>query len=156
VLEEVQQIGRNIKLLMVDEPLPLEHCPCCGTGVSRTVKPAVVIRHTDPDWPTGSSCAIYINTETPLLTVLFSLRQKQLLVGSLHLCEGKFLHYHDEDIDERVAVRRSPSIRAQATRIVRKLLKDWSPARVFIGTGDPDTPELIDDLKLPAFWEIRR
>jgi hypothetical protein len=157
VMEEVSQIGRNVKLMVLNEPLPVEHCPCCGAGVSRTVKPAVVIRHTDPDWPTDSSCAIYINPETPLITVLFFLRLEQLLVGSLHLCRGgRFLHYHSDGIDERVAVQPNPSIRAQATRIVRRLLKEWSPARVFIGTGDSDTPELIHELNLPAFWEMRR
>ncbi len=156
VLEDVQQIGRNMRLLVVNEPLPVEHCPCCGAGVGRTVKPAVVIRHTDPDWPVDSSCAIYINPEIPLITVLLSLREKQLLLASLHLCRGRFLHYHSEGIDERVAVRPTISIRAQATRIVRKFLKDWSPARVFIGTGDPDAPDLSDGVNLPAFWEARR
>lgn len=153
VMEEISQIGRNVKLMVVNEPLSVEHCPCCEAGLSRTIKPAVVIRHTDPDWPTDSSCAIYINPERPWITILFFLRREQLLEGSLHLCGGRFLHYHSDGIDERVAVRPHPSKRAQVTRIVRKLLQEWSPATVFIGTGDPDTPELLDGLKLPAFWE---
>jgi hypothetical protein len=134
VMEEISRIGQNIKLMVVSEPVPVEHCPCCGTGVSRTVKPAVVTRHTDPDWPTNSSCAIYINPETPLITLLFSVRQEELFVGTLHLCRGRFFHYHSNGIDERIAVRHKPSTRDQATRIVRTLLKEWSPAKVFIGT----------------------
>jgi hypothetical protein len=156
VMEELSHIGQNVKLMVLNQPLPVEHCPCCGAGVSRTVKPAVVIRHTDPDWPTDSSCAVYINQETPLITVLFFLRQQQLLVSTLHLCRGRFLHYHGDGVDERIAVQPKPSIRAQATRILRTLLKEWSPAKVFIGTGDPDTQQLIDDLNLPPCWEIKR
>jgi hypothetical protein len=63
------------------------------------------------------------------------------------------LHYHSDGIDERVAVEERPSVRAQATRIVRAILKDWSPAKVFIGTGNPDAPDIINDLSLPLVWE---
>jgi len=156
VMEELSHIGQNVKLMVLNEPLPVDHCPCCGAGVSRTVKPAVIIRHTDPDWPTDSSCMIYINPETPSITLQSFLREEQLLLSTLHLCRGKFLHYHDDDIDERLAVQPDTSIRTQATRIVKKLLSEWSPAKVFIGTGDPDAPQLIDELDLPAFWEIGR
>lgn len=41
VLEEVMAIGKNVKLFLINEPLPVEHCPCCGKGLSRTVKPYV-------------------------------------------------------------------------------------------------------------------
>ena len=41
LLEEVMSIGQHVKLFLIDEPLPVEHCPCCGKGFSRTVKPNV-------------------------------------------------------------------------------------------------------------------
>jgi hypothetical protein len=85
--------------------------------------------------------------------MLFSLREETLFLGTLHLCQGRFIHYHCEGVDERFEVGPRPSIRAQATRIIDAVLKSWSPARVFIGTGDPDKPELINALVLPAFWE---
>ena len=50
-------------------------------------------------------------------------------------------------------IRRSPSVRTQATRMVRKFIREWEPGRVFIGTGDPDTPHLIDEFLLPKVWE---
>jgi len=153
VMQELQDVGPNVKLLMIDEPLPVEHCACCGAGYSRTMKPAVVARHTDPDWAEHSSCAIYVNPETTLITMLFSLRKETLFFGTLHLCQGKFLHYHNEGVDERFEVGPRPSIRTQATRIVDAVLKSWSPARVFIGTGDPNKPQVINALVLPAFWE---
>ena len=155
VFDELKDFGPGVKIALISEPLPVEHCPCCGAGYSRTLKPAVVIRHTDPEWSTQSACSIYIRPETPSLAVVFFLRDEHLISGSLHLCQGRFLHYHSEGIDERLAVQRRPSIRAQAKRIVNKVLKDWSPAKVFIGTGNPDSPDLIEGLDLPACWENR-
>lgn len=155
VMDEIQDFGPGVKLLALSEPLPVEHCPCCGVGCYRTAKPPVAIRHTDPEWPTQSSCSIYINPAETLITLVFFLRHEQLFWGSIHLCEGRFLHYHTDGIDERVAIERRPSVRAQATRLVRAILKSWSPAMVFIGTGNPDKPDIIEDLFLPSFWEKR-
>ena len=36
---------------------------------------------------------------------------------------------------------------------MRKSIREWSPGRFFIGTGDPDTPHLIDEFLLPKVWE---
>src|SRR6202040_1526585 len=52
VLNELASIGPHVKLALIDEPLPVEHCPCCGAGFSRTMKPAVVARLTDRSWTT--------------------------------------------------------------------------------------------------------
>ena len=42
VFADLASIGPNIKLALINEPLPVEHCPCRGSGLSRTLKPAVV------------------------------------------------------------------------------------------------------------------
>jgi hypothetical protein len=136
--------------------LPVEHCPNCGVGYSRKLNPPVVIRSTDPEWLTHSGCGIYINPETPSLALSFGLRDECLFNGHLHLCQGRFLHYRcDDEIDERVAVLPKPSVRAQAARIVRRILQEWTPAHVFIATGNPDDPESIEQLNLPGCWEKR-
>ena len=153
VFKELASIGPHVKMAVIDQPLPVEHCPCCGTGFSRTVKPAVVIRLTDPAWATDSSCCIYINPDQPSLAIVFFLGKQQVLSGNLHLCQGKYLHYKSEGIDDRVTIKPRPSIRTQATRIVKHILSEWAPARVFIGTGNPDLPEIIPDLELPKLWE---
>jgi hypothetical protein len=155
VFDELRDIGTNMKLAMLDKPLSVEYCPCCGSGCSRTLKTGVVVRHTDPDWSTQSICSIYINPDSPSLAVPFFLHGQQACAGSLHLCQGKFLHYHSEGIDERLSVKPRPSIRGQAYRVVKNLLEDWSPAKVLIGTGNPDTPEIIDSLTLPRCWKTR-
>lgn len=76
-------------------------------------------------------------------------------MGSLHLCQNEFLHYSSEDIEDSIPIRRTPSIRAQAARIVKQLLLEWTPSRVFISTGDHDNPEMIDMLALPQCWETQ-
>ena len=102
-------------------------------------------------------CGIYINPKTPSLALAFGLRDEHLFNGHLHLCQGKFLHYScDDQIDERIAVQPKPSVRAQATSIVGRILKDWTPAHIFIGTGNPDHPKSIEELNLPACWEKQR
>ena len=35
VFRELDSISPNIKMAVIDEPLPVEHCPCCGKGFSR-------------------------------------------------------------------------------------------------------------------------
>ncbi|PZV18552.1 MAG: hypothetical protein DCF22_01310 [Leptolyngbya sp.] len=155
VFKELASLGSGIKLAFIDEPLPVEHCSCCGTGFSRTMKSAVVARLTDPAWQTDSYCSIYINPTQASLALVFFLGDQQLLSSSLHLCQGKYLHYHTEGVDDRILVKPKPSIRAQATQIVSHVLCEWAPANVFVGTGDPDAPDIITDLALPKIWERR-
>lgn len=155
VFDELAGIGPKVKLALINQPLPVEHCPSCRTAFSRTLKAPVVTRLTDPAWAMESACAIYINPDRPSLAINLSFREQQILAGSLHLCQRKFLDYSSEGIDERVPIKSKPSIRAQATRIVNQVLREWTPSKVFIGTGDPDKPEIIKTLALPKCWEVR-
>lgn len=155
VFKELAAIGPKVKMAVIEQPLPVEHCPCCHTGFSRTLKPAVVIRLTDPTWITDSSCCVYINPDWPSLAIVFFLKEQQILSGSLHLCQGKILHYSSEDVDDRVPIQPKPSIRAQATHIINQVLREWTAAKVLIGTGDPDEPEIISGLELPKCWEVK-
>ena len=156
LFKELSSIGKNIKLVLVDQPLPIDHCPCCGKGFTRTTKPAIVIRLTDPGWATESFCNIYVNPDQPSLAALIFLRDDILVRSTLHLCQGKFLHFHNDWLDDRIPVKPKPSVRTQASRIVSHLLTEWDPAIVRIGTGNPDDPELITNLFLPGCWEVRR
>ncbi|MHB1780911.1 MAG: hypothetical protein ACYCPG_14390 [Acidithiobacillus sp.] len=153
IIAEVQAIGPHLKLVFLSEPLPIEYCPCCGTGYSRTVKPALVARLTDPTWEIDSACTIYVNPKQASLAISIFLREAHLFSGSLHLCQGRFLHYANDYYDERVPVRKSPSVRAQATAIIRSVIQEWAPATLLIGTGNHDSPTLIEDLNLPCCWE---
>ncbi|MCA1494975.1 HNH endonuclease [Ensifer sp. NBAIM29] len=155
IVEEVHSIGVRLPLIVISEPLPIEHCPCCGNGYCRTLAPAMILRYTDPHWQTDSLASIYVNPDKPSLAIEVALRDQHLLSGSLHICEGRFLHYIDEYREDRIELRKSPSVRTQVSSLVNKVLGEWRPAEVFFGTGDPDNPLLIDDLELPQCWEHR-
>jgi hypothetical protein len=155
LFRELAEIGPHIKLALIDGPQAVEHCSCCGHGVSHTMKPAVVARLTNPDWQTKSICSIFINPIQPSLALVFSLADQELFAGSLHVCNGQFLHYASEGIDEQVEIRSKVGVRTQATRVVDRLLKEWAPAQIFIGTGDEDAPTMLQSLQLPKVWERR-
>ena len=155
VLEELAAIGPKVKLALINQPLPVEHCPSCQTAFSRTLKPAVVIRLTDPAWETESACGIYINPDQPSLAIVFSLSERNILSGGLHLCQGKFLHYCSEGVEDSVPIHARLSVRRQATRIVKQILREWTPNRIFIGTGAPNELEIISGLILPKCWEVK-
>jgi hypothetical protein len=116
----------------------------------------VVARLTDPGWETESSASIYVNPAQPSLAILISLRGEQMVQGHLHLCEGRYLHYHSEGVDNRVPVKRQPGVRTQASQIVATVLQEWKPMMVFVGTGNPNKPRMIGDLALPKCWEGHR
>lgn len=153
VFEELATIGTGIKLALINEPLPIDHCPCCGSGFSRTMKPAVVARLTDPDWSKNSACSIYINPHQPSLAFCFSLLEKELFSGSLHLCNGTHLHLNTDVIDESIAIKPHPSIRSQVTRIIEGIFSEWQPAHIFMGTGPHENPTSIEKFTLPKIWE---
>jgi hypothetical protein len=155
MIAEVQSIGKNIKLTLINEPLPIEYCPCCGSAYSNTVKEGFVLKATDPNWHTQSLMSIYINPVNPSLAISIGLPEKQIFSAHLHVCQGTHLHLTSDYYDERIKVKKIPSVRTQAIRICEKIIADWEPANLLIGTGDHDNPEIIDNFLLPKIWEKR-
>lgn len=145
IFDELAAVAPKIKMALVNEPLPVEHCPCCGKGFSRIMYEAVVVRLTDPEWAVRSVCSIYLNPVEPTLAISFFLGERHIISGQLHLCCGTMLHYSCESVNERIPVRPRPSVRTQATNIVSSVLRSWRPAKVLIGTGNPDKPVIICD-----------
>ena len=45
------------------------------------------------------------------------------------------------------------NVRKQAVDIIQKVLFDWSPGRILIGTGNHDRPHPIKNISLPVCWE---
>jgi hypothetical protein len=151
--QEVSEIGPNIPVVLIDSPMPVEHCPCCGTGYSRTLDKVHAAKLTDANWSTHSITAIYVNPDQPSLAISIGYCDETLYSGTLHLCAGTHLHYRCDYYDERVAVAAKPSVRAQATRIVGKVVREFETAHLRIGTGPNNNPVIIEDLNLPSCWE---
>jgi len=155
LLRETTSLGPNISIAMLEDPQPVEHCPCCGTGYSHVLKPALVSKLTDPRWKTRSVMSVYVNPENPSLAISLALERKQMYSATLHLCQGKYLHFECDYFDERVEIRSKPSVRTQVSRLVSKVISEWNPAYILIGTGNTEKPQIINALNLPKCWERR-
>ena len=153
IAEQVDSIGAHLQLALVDGPQAVEHCPSCGSGKSRTVDRTRALMLTDSDWKVDSVTSIYVNPDRPSLALTLALGNETLQSGSLHLCQGRFLHYQCDQYEERLSLKRQPSIRTQATKLVERIIREWQPARVVVGTGEPDSPEVMNGLDLPLCWE---
>lgn len=151
ILEEMNELAPNLKLALINEPLSVDYCPC-GNSVSNTLDWNIATKLTAPDWDTQSVGAVYINPKQASVAITIGYKNANIASAHLHKC-GKYLHFHTPKFDERILIRHSPSIRTQATRIVRRFIREWSPSKVFIGTGNPDAPHLIDEFLLPKVWE---
>jgi hypothetical protein len=153
-MEEIQWLGKGIQVSVINKPLNVEYCPSCGSATSRTVQAGWARKLTAKNWAADSICSIYVNPTTPSLAILISLKNEVLYQGHLHRC-GNDLHYVCNEFDERIPIRNKAKVRQQATRIVQKLVDQWQPAHVFLGTGDPDAPTLIRRFVLPVYWKKR-
>lgn len=153
IVDESVRLGRNIPIVLLDEPLDVAHCPCCRKSLSNVIDRGYGLRLVAPNWHTDSAGAIYINPQGPSLALTFSLEGREIFSASLHLCGGTHLQLSCDEYDERITVKRIPSVRMQVAHIVDNLLRDWQPAHLFMGTGDHDNPTIIDSLRLPNCWE---
>ncbi len=152
-LEEINWLGKEIKLVLIDEPLEISYCPCCSKSLSNTVNAGISKKLTSDTWNKDSVCTVYINPENPSLALFIFLNKEIIFHSNLHLCTNNKLHFSCDSYEERISIKSKPSIRAQATSIINKILSDWEPAKILLGTGDPESPELINKLTLPKCWE---
>ncbi len=151
-IDEVRWLGQNIPLVIVDKPLPIEYCPCCGKSLANVIDSNVAKRITASNWEQNSICSIYINPSQPSLAIILLYKKEVLLTGSLHKC-GEYLHFICDNFEERVPIKKSLKVRTQATKILSKVINEWHPAQILIGTGDENNPKIIDNLNLPRIWE---
>lgn len=151
-LREVQWLGSAIKLVSIDQPLAIKYCPCCQKSMANTKDTNIATRLTAPAWSDQSAAALNINPSQPSLAIHIAYRDRAIMTASLHRC-GNYLHFTCEKYVERVTIRKHPSVRTQARAIVQKIINDWTPGKLLIGTGDPDAPKLVPHVGLPRVWE---
>jgi hypothetical protein len=151
-MEEVAWLGAGVTFVLIDGAMPVEHCPCCSAGLTRTVASGYARKLTSPTWNATSMCSICVNPTRASLVMLVSDDQGEAFTLALHRC-GEFLHAETSTYQERLPILKKPSVRSQVTSIVEKALADWHPSTTIIGTGAEEAPAIIDDLVLPRHWE---
>jgi len=154
LIEEINWLGKGITIVSPKELQEIEYCPNCKKAYSSVLDNNMAKKITSKDWEKKSLASIYINPISPSVALILSYEDEVLYSGNLHKC-GDALHYISDNFEERFKIPKR-AVRTQATRIVNNIIDDWNPAYVFIGTGNPDSPELIDDLYLPKIWENKR
>lgn len=153
LIEEVKELAPNLKLILIEEPFPVEYCPCCEKNAfSNTLDWNVATKLTAPDWSTQSTGSVYINPKRPSLAIRIGYKGEEIISASLHKC-GEYLHFQTPKVEERMLIKRRPSVRTQAAKIIQTFIKDWSPGTIFLGTGDHEEPHLINKILLPTVWE---
>lgn len=152
VLEETEWLGPNIKIVLIDEPLDIEYCPCCEKSLANIINSDAAQMLSNPDWSSRSIGSIYVNPDRPSLAITISYKNKIILNASVHKC-GNHLHFISNSFEERTPIRATPSVRTQIGKLVHKFLKEWRVNRLLIGTGSHDTPHIIQQLDLPIVWE---
>lgn len=153
ITEEVRELAPNVNLILVDELFPVEYCPCSGKNAfSNTLDWSVATKLTASEWSTQSTGSVYINPQKASLAICIGYKGEEIVSASLHKC-GEYLVFQTPKFEEKVLIKRRPSVRTQAAKIIQKFIKDWSPGTIFLGTGDHEKPHLIKEILLPTVWE---
>jgi hypothetical protein len=152
IVEEVVWLGKKVKLTIIDKPLEVDYCPCCSKSLANVLDENVMVHLTANDWKEKSIGSIYINPSTPSIALTISYKNDLVFSSHLHKCNG-YLHFRCDNFEERIPIKKTPSVRTQATEIIKKVIQTWELETIFIGTGNPDDPNLINDFRLPPTWE---
>jgi hypothetical protein len=154
IIEEIRWLGENVKLTIINKPLNVEYCPCCKNSLSNILDRNVFLRFTAKDWSIHSYCSIYINPNRASLALVMSYKKELIYSASLHKCGQNFLHFQCENYSERVPIKKNTNIKKQVGNVIKKILLNWKPGKLFIGSGNYCHPKLIASLKLPEVWEL--
>ena len=150
-VEDILWLNSKIPLVYINSPLQIEYSQC-GHSLANVLDSNLAKKILAEDWDEKSLCSIYINPSQPSLALLIQYENEVLLAVTLHKC-GSSLHLSCNNFDEEITLKKRSAIRTQVTQVINKLLETWQPGLVFIGTGNQDDPDLIDDLHLPRIWE---
>ena len=152
VIEEVLRFGRNIKVVMIDKPLPIEFCPNHKVSLSRTLDEPVAKKITVNDWTEKSVATIYVNPIKASLAIVIFYKNEEVIHMCLYRCGNKIKYVDYKGI--KCARAKRLKVRKQVNSYVQQLLEKWNVGMVFYGTGNPDNPRLIEKCELPFCWEI--
>lgn len=151
-LEEIQWVGKNVKLTLIDYVDPIEYCEGCKRSYSRVLDESTAIRFTAEDWEEKAVGTIYLKPTSASLSLTVFYGDNLLYQANIHKC-GNDIHFMDDKNSERYPIRSDSSLVNQIKLIVDDHIQRWGLKKTFIGTGNPDSPEIINEIVLHSDWE---
>lgn len=153
--DEVESIGKNINIFLINSPISIEYCDeCDGEALSRIVDKSIVIKANAEDWKDKSLCTIYINPINASLAYSIFYKEDLIYQAGIHKCRDEF-HFMDGKTEERYKFYKR-RVRSQLNELIYEKISHWDVENIIIGTGNPDKPDIISELKLPRIWEIHK
>lgn len=150
-IEEVLRFGKNVKIILIDEPLKIEYCPNDKVSLSRTLDEPAARKLIANDWKENAVATVYTNPKQASLAIVIFYNNEELMHMSIHRC-GNRIKYIDYKGVKSAKVR-PLRVRKQVNAYVKQLLEKWDIENVFYGTGNPDKPRLTKGCELPLCWE---
>ena len=150
-IEEVLRFGKNVKIILIDEPLKIGYCPNDKVSLSRTLDEPAARKLIANDWKENAVATVYTNPKQASLTIVIFYNNEELMHMSIHRC-GNRIKYIDYRGVKSAKVR-PLRVRKQVNAYVKQLLEKWDIENVFYGTGNPDKPRLTKGCELPLCWE---
>lgn len=150
-IEEVLRFGKNVKIILIDEPLKIEYCPNDKVSLSRTLDEPAARKLIANDWKENAVATVYTNPKQASLAIVIFYNNEELMHMSIHRC-GNRIKYIDYKGVKSAKVR-PLRVRKQVNAYVKQLLEKWDIENVFYRTGNPDKPRLTKGCELPLCWE---
>lgn len=150
-LEEIMRFGKNIKVALIDKPLAIEFCPNDNVSLSRTLDAPAAKKIIANDWKEKSIATVYTNPEQASLAIIIFYNNDVIYSVHMDRCGNK-IRYTDYKGTKSAKIK-PLRVRKQVNAYVLQIIEKWDVGMVFYGTGNPDTPTLTQECKLPIFWE---
>ena len=93
-IEEVLRFGKNVKIVLINEPLKIEFCPNDKVSLSRTLDKPAARRVIANDWKEKSVATVYTNPEQASLAIVIFYNNEETMCMSIHRCGNK-IRYTD-------------------------------------------------------------
>lgn len=153
LIEDIFWLNSKIPLVYIDAPLQIEYCQL-GHSLANVLDSNIAKKLLAKEWNKKSICSIYINPSKPSLALLIYYEDDVIFAATIHKHDS-LLYLSCDNFDEKITLSKKSTVRTQVTQVVNRLLQNWQPAIIFVGTGDEDNPDLIDDIHLPKIWDSK-
>lgn len=152
-INEVLRLGKNIKVVLVNEPLGIEYCEKDSNSLANILDENISIMLTSEDWIDKVIAALYLNPRQASLALTIFYDDELMHTFSMHGCHGK-LHCLTEKQDYLIDIIPNLPISVLVEQIIDNELEVWQvPSnRLLMGTGEENNPNIIKNFSLPEVW----